>query len=305
MTRKSLRWKGFAAATALLTFAAGCGSDIAKTEEKLSEPAIDQRIDEPPDGVVAPRPLDAYRVTEDDSSVIFQAMQKVLRECMKAKGFEFKAEELPKNQQNKSAWIDPDSLGLLSAAAANETGYHRPSSQRKQQTPTGQGEGSAQSEDYRTALDGVLKPPENGAQPTDRGCRGEADKRLKPGGEVAADADLVSRLRDKSYQATAIDSRVKAAFTAWAGCMGKKGFTYGNPAEAAAAAWPDPASAAEIDTAKADMLCKKENKVLGTWEAVISAYQKELIKQNDSGLQGLEEAVKTRVDQAKAILGGR
>ena len=302
-------WRAALVTVALAGLVAGCVDNAKQsTDGRLAEPALSLPASEPEDISNSARPLDAYGVSDDDSAVIFQALQKLLQDCMTKKGFTYKVEQLPTGAAQSAAWIDPDNLGLISATAAARTGYHRPSAQGKPDQGTA-GNLPAQADDYKVALNGFATPPADGTQPKSRGCRGEADTRLrgddKAGNGGTTNVVLVDQLRQRSYDAAVADSRIKAGKASWSTCMSKKGYKYAAPAEASAAAWPDPPSRTELDTAVADMACKKEAKLLGTWDALISAYQTALIKKNEAGLQGVKEAVAARVTRAKAILGGR
>jgi hypothetical protein len=290
-----------AVAAAVLT--AGCGGGGSSADKPkdapLATPSIVLPATEPDDLSGVHLPLDAYGVTADQASVIFQAKQKALRDCMAAKGFEYEEEQ--QRPTATTAWLDPDNLGLVSAKAAAKTGYHRPP---RDSGAGGPGDLGGKSEEYNKALSGAAKPGAGDAEPADRGCQGAADQRLTPTDGASSKLPLVDQLRGRAFTAAVSDARVTAAKSAWTECMAKKGYKYANPAAPLAAAWPDPVSTAELETAVADMACKKDARVLGTWSAVIAGYQSALIAQNEAALQGVKESVTARVERAKAVLGG-
>lgn len=279
--------------------AMGCSAknDKAPESEALSPPAITLPGSEPDELAASRLPLDGYGVTEDQATVLFDAKEKALRDCMSTKGFDYVTEK--RRTQQESAWLDPDNLGLVSAKHATTTGYHGPAVDRDaaHKRLTGQ------PPEYTAALSGAA-PATAGAEPTDRGCQGTADQRLNPPGATSAKYALVDQLRAKAFDATLRDSRVTDAKKAWSQCMAKGGYQYADPAEPLAAAWPQTVSAQETETAVADMACKKESRLLGTWTAVITGYQKTLIDENAAALQGVQEDTAARIDRAKAVLGG-
>ncbi|MFE6049592.1 hypothetical protein ACFQ6N_02420 [Kitasatospora sp. NPDC056446] len=293
----------FGAAVVLAGLVTGCGGSGGGGghDAALAEPALPAVLTEPPDGAAVPLPLDGYAVSGADSALIFQAREAATRTCMKGKGFDYTPAVLPAAPPPSP--LDPDFLGILSATAARLTGYHRPPPPAGQVTAQQQQQGGDGPE-YRKALEGAGGKPGTAADPTaDRGCMGAFDKQL--GGALAAPAkdDVVGGLRAQAYDHATGDSQVKAAVTKWAGCMTAQGYHYATPAAAGSAAWPDPVAQQEKDTAVADMVCKAQAQLLGTWYAVEAGYQTELIGRNESALQGIKDRVTQRVAAAKKALG--
>ncbi|GAA1384616.1 hypothetical protein GCM10009639_06240 [Kitasatospora putterlickiae] len=295
------------AAVVLTGLLAGCGSGAegGRPEDVGPEPEIGQIMAEPLDGARVAMPLDGYSVSTEESAVIFRAMGQATRTCMKAKGFDYAPGEVPVAPPQSP--IDPDNLGLLSAAAARQTGYHKPP------RPAGSGQSATgstaagaveQSDAYQQALTGAGRAPAGVADAkTDRGCTGEIERQFQDAGIKSNSGDLVGDLRGKAYGRTATDSRVKAAITAWQSCMAGLGYHYSSPVQASSAAWPDPVSDQEKATAVADMNCKTQVKLLGTWYTVQTAYQKQFIGQNEVALQAVKERSAQRVSAARKLLG--
>ncbi|MFJ9839237.1 hypothetical protein ACIRYZ_02035 [Kitasatospora sp. NPDC101155] len=290
----------FGAAVVLAGLATGCGGSGGggSHDAALAEPALPAVLTEPSDGAAVPLPLDGYAVSSADSALIFQAREAATRTCMKSKGFDYAPAVFPAAPPPSP--LDPDFLGILSAAAARQTGYHRPP------PPAGQGAVQQQRNDspeYRKALEGSGGMPGAAEQAPDRGCMAAFDQ--QPGATPAAPAkdDVVGGLRSKAYEHATGDSRVKAAITKWAGCMTGQGYHYSTPTQASSAAWADPASQQEKDTAAADMACKTQAQLLGTWYAVEAGYQTELIQQNEPALQAVKDRANQRVATAKKVLG--
>ncbi|MGW3038542.1 hypothetical protein ACWC9T_00520 [Kitasatospora sp. NPDC001159] len=290
----------FGAAVVLAGLVTGCGGSGGGGghDAALAEPALPAVLAEPTDGAAVPLPLDGYAVSSADSALIFQAREAATRACMKSKGFDYTPAVLP--DAPPPSPLDPDFLGILSATAARQTGYHRPP------PPPGQSAVQQQRNDgpeYRKALEGAGGTPGPGDPTADRGCMAAFDQQL--GGALAAPAkdDVVGGLRSKAYDHATADSRVKAAIAKWAGCMTGQGYHYSTPTQASSAAWSDPASQQEKDTAAADMTCKTQAQLLGTWYAVEAGYQNELIQQNEPALQAVKDRVTQRVAAAKKALG--
>ncbi|MFB7474642.1 hypothetical protein [Kitasatospora sp. NPDC056184] len=299
---------GVATAVVLTGLLAGCGSGAeggGSAEDTGPEPEIGQIMAEPLDGAPVALPLDGYSVGTEESAVIFRAMGQATRTCMKSKGFDYDPGEVPVAPPPSP--FDPGNLGLLSAAAAQQTGYHKPP------RPAGSGQsatGSAaagaveQSDAYRQALTGAGRAAAGVADAkTDRGCAGEIERRFQAAGVKSNSGDLIGSLRGKAYDRTATDSRVKDAIAAWQSCMAGLGYHYSTPVQASSAAWPDPVSDREKATAVADMTCKTQVKLLGTWYTVQTAYQKQFIGRNEVDLQTVKEVSAQRVSAARKLLG--
>ncbi|MBD0672196.1 hypothetical protein BU198_16155 [Streptomyces sp. CBMA156] len=257
-------------------------------------------LTEPSDGAAVPLPLDGYAIGGADSALIFQAREAATRTCMRGKGFDYAPAVFPATPPPSP--LDPDFLGILSVAAAGQTGYHRPPPPAGQVTTQQQQGGD--SPEYRKALEGAVGQPGAAADPTaDRGCLGAFDKQLGDALAAPAKDDVVGGLRSRAYDHATGDSRVKAAVATWAGCMTARGYHYSTPAQASSAAWPDPVAQQEKDTAVADMTCKTQARLLGTWYAVEAGYQTELVRRNEAALQGLKDRAAQRVAAAKKALG--
>ncbi|MFJ9946452.1 hypothetical protein [Kitasatospora sp. NPDC091207] len=288
---------------ALAVLTVGCGKD-GKTggdPDIVGEPAVPQIGVDPGDGSPVALPLDGYSVGAEESALIFRAMGQATRTCMAAKGFDYDPGPTPTRPPPTP--IDASLLGLLSVSAAQQTGYHRPPRPGGNGT-TGTGNPPGQSPEYRKALDGEIGTKAGAAdRRADRGCTGEFDRRLQAEGIKDTASDLVGTLRGKAYDHAAVDSRVRSSLANWQSCMAELGYTYANPVQASSAAWPEQVSQEERDTAAADMNCKGQVKLLGTWNAVLTAYQQLYIGRNEQALQAVKETSQQRIAAAKMLLG--
>ncbi|MFJ5117795.1 hypothetical protein [Kitasatospora sp. NPDC088548] len=298
------RLHGVVAATVLAALAVGCGGAEkpgGADREAVAEPPIARTAAAPADGAPVALPLDGYSVGADESALIFRAMGQATRSCMAAKGFDYDPGEVP--AAPPATPVDPGTLGLLSATAARQTGYHRPPRPAGGVSGTS-GNGPARSAEFQRALQGEAGRKAGLADSgADRGCMGEFERQLQAAGVKSTASDLVGTLRTKAYDRTSSDSRVTAALSAWHSCMAALGYGYANPVQASSAAWPDPVSQQEKDTATADMDCKARTGLLETWYAVQTAYQQQYIAGNEAALEAVRETSGRRVAAAKKALG--
>ncbi|MFF2075003.1 hypothetical protein ACFVXG_09605 [Kitasatospora sp. NPDC058162] len=288
---------------ALAVLAAGCSNDTKAggDSDNVGEPVVPQIGADPADGSPVTHPLDGYSVGAEESALIFRAMGQATRTCMTAKGFDY--DPGPVSTPPPPTPIDTSLLGLLSVSAAQQTGYHRPPRPGGNGT-SGTGNPSGQGPEYQKALMGDHGTKAGAADPkADRGCMGEFERRLQAEGVKNTASDLVGTLRAKAYDHAAVDSRVRAALADWQSCMTKLGYNYANPVQASSAAWPEQVSQEERDTAVADMNCKEQVKLLGTWNAVLTAYQQVYISRNEQALQADREISQQRIAAAKKLLG--
>ena len=288
--------------TAVVLTLAGCSSDTGGGDPgrpALAEPSLPPQLAEAVDGALPALPLDGYVVSQADSVLLQRVSEERLSRCMQEKGFAYTP--APPPAARPATVIDPDRLGLLSAAAAAATGYRRP----PQQGGLAPAEQDPATPAYNIALRGWAKAPDVGV-PTTGGCLADVQKELggvvqpAPGKQVHQ--EVVGQLRQQALAATERDSRVKAAMAAWADCMKSQGYDYPNPAAPLAAAWPDPVGGRELETAKADLRCKGQVVLLGTWYAVEAGYQQELISTHEGDLAGVKEFTDRQVAAARRLL---
>ncbi len=104
----------------------------------------------------------------------------------------------------------------------------------------------------------------------------------------------VEEFSAEGYARSEQDARVQDAFDGWSDCMAAAGFQYGDPWEAN----DDPqwypsedqtsgtarVTDLQIATATADVQCKQDVNLAGIWLAVETAYQLELIADNEERL---------------------
>lgn len=146
----------------------------------------------------------------------------------------------------------------------------------------------------------------SGVAPGSGGCAGAAKARLTTGGAVYGAPDLPQQIQSQGYYESLSDPRVKSAFSQWSSCMKQAGYSYSDPVQAANdRKWsginsqpaPD-----EIATAEADVRCKQQAHVVGTWFAVESALEKELMDKHAQELTALKVGMDTETRLVASIV---
>jgi hypothetical protein len=127
------------------------------------------------------------------------------------------------------------------------------------------------------------------------GCVSEAERGL--GGPQPFSTE---RMEGSANQRAEQHPRVQAAFRAWSTCMAGHGYRYASPWEPNDQDWPQPTGAAEIATARDDLACRKSTNLPGTWLAVESAMQEQLIARNRSQFDALARWKATRLERIRA-----
>ncbi|ARF73644.1 hypothetical protein ACIOD0_09460 [Kitasatospora albolonga] len=148
----------------------------------------------------------------------------------------------------------------------------------------------------------------NGEKVPDHGCFGEANKALTGSAgrgvddtEIAVDANI-----DSVFKA-AEAPQVTAVFKKWSACMAEEGYTYATPLESLDdEAWSGnvTASQAEIAVAVADVRCKERHNVVGVWNAVDVAYQKQYIEAKPEAFAEVRNAIASWMDRAADVRTG-
>jgi hypothetical protein len=241
-------------------------------------------------------PLDRYRTTPEESLTLSRAEDVVVRDCLARFGIEYAAPE---------RLLVPDvdrPIGVISAEDAARLGYRSPHTAEIGAVDKAKAEEAPLSPEAMGVLSGKGKRTVNGVTVPAGGCNGEVSRALAtrdPNRE-----NLVVGMAADSYAMAEADSRVRAVFTRWSECMSAAGFDYRDPW----AANDDPVfgteapTAAELETARADVACRAEVNVNGIWVAVISAYQERLIDGNLDTLNQRRAEIEAQLTAATGII---
>ena len=216
-------------------------------------------------------PLDAFRTRPDEQLTLGVAHDRALRNCFARYGIDY---PLPERA------ITPDfdrPIGVVSAADAARFGYKSPHTADVAATDRAKVAEKPMDAEALGVLSGTGKSTVNGVAVPAGGCAVQAQKEL--GNRNPRQENLVIGLASESYTTAKGDSRVRDAFARWSRCMSAAGFDYRDPL----AANDDPVFGTgepgpqEIATAKADVACRTQENVNGTWVAVITAYQNRIV----------------------------
>ncbi|MET8584822.1 hypothetical protein ABZX39_28690 [Streptomyces collinus] len=256
-----------------------------------------------PDSSIAPRsssltadlalPVEGYIFSESEMGLLTHAMNDLTRDCMKAKGFDYRPDET----DAPDIGVMDRRYGIANSYTAATYGYHFP-------TPrTGRANVQSLGEAGRIALRG--KPRADGRLDPDGGCVGEAKKRLAGDKGTFGPDEIARRINMDSYVRSQKDPKVLAVFRTWSSCMAGKGYRYASPMDAIddprfgkAATGP-----AEISTARADVECKKKSGLVRTWFGVESAMQQTEIDKNAETLARIKRHKEDQLKRAASEVG--
>ncbi|WP_020138706.1 hypothetical protein [Streptomyces sp. 351MFTsu5.1] len=248
-------------------------------------------------------PLAEYSYSDADYEVIRAAEQVLARDCMKDFGLSYRPAKNP-----APAGAQDRRYGLTDRASAERYGYRMPP---QPDTPK-----VKLTEDQikvlygnRSAPAAASKNPElryRGKKVPDSGCLGAAVLGFRKPYEDEAGAEVASRISTASYENSQKAPEVRAAFGKWSSCMKQQGYDYASPMEAMAA--PEflrgTVSAAEKNTAGADVSCKERTGLADVWFAAESSIQKDMIKADAGALRRLGELHEKKLRAARKILAG-
>jgi len=171
--------------------------------------------------------------------------------------------------------------------------------------------------------DGYGNTPAAGSGIPSGGCMNKVSSRIYQATKGGGETDVLGQLYGDANARTLADSRVKAAFGDWRGCMAKAGYDYADPIDAPQGYWskramdenPNPTmeqkrngiapSAAEVAAAVADVGCKRSTGMLETWIEADIAYQQTAVEQNATALQRYRDDQQREVRNAQQILAGK
>lgn len=115
------------------------------------------------------------------------------------------------------------------------------------------------------------------------------------------DRELAGRLAIEAAQLTSADARVVKAIDQWSACMSEQGFSYQHPAEPFEIDWRSDQNAEEVATAIADVKCKNQTNLPGTWLAVERAEQQRLLERNAPSLTEIRDALSSIISMAERV----
>ena len=294
----------FAVVAALSCMSTGCTSAqrAAAPPQVGAIPMLDSTRDQK-------LPIEKYLISPQENARIEGARSALMTSCMKRFGFNFKPETPDYRQKwnQTSHRYDPTDPSL-----AATRGYHGPQRRTQEEVHPSQ---IPLSLDFEAVLGhgmGAPTRPGMAPRPADGkyhgipipkgGCMGEAEGKLTGGGGIIQDSPAAVDININDYVRSMADGRLKAVFVKWSACMKAKGYSYPTPP----AAIKDPRwntatpSRRELATASADVTCKQQNNVVGTWFAVEAAYETQDIRANMKQMTSIRNGIDIAVRNAAA-----
>ena len=287
-----------AAATLAILATAGC-SDAAPKPEAATPPPVTASPTET-SLQTASLPLDRYVTAIDDYIELDYASKLLTYDCMKRFGYTLDpggrlALTSLRDRQNR--------LGLVDAAGAARLGYHDDPA-----THAARDNGPKLTDEQAGVMfgrDGHGKPVGHGVP--DGGCTGEGYRAI---GWNTNDDVWLQELESDAASRTLADKRALTVMAKWSACMRESGYRYAKPDDAS----QDPrwwkgsdtatASAAEKNTAVADVRCKKKVNYTGQLVAILTAYQQQAVETNAERLESVHQQVQDALKKAASVLGG-
>ncbi|MFE3288602.1 hypothetical protein ACFXJJ_36610, partial [Streptomyces sp. NPDC059233] len=251
-------------------------------------------------------PIDPYLVKQAERAQILKASRLVAAECMKGFGIELSAPPLTggKAAANENATNMDRRYGVYDDRKAAQFGYSLPD----QAEPEGAGQTDSPLSDAENRVflgdaDPILgvQPGEkyNGKEIPSGGCAGEARRKVGDGLRQEA----ATEINFASFQKSLKDSQVIAAFQKWSDCMKERGYSFNTPLEPFNSAGAN-GSGGETETnmASYDVECKKRVNLIGTWFAVESEIQKQMIGKREEALHAAKKEKEKTIKNSAAMV---
>ncbi|MFD4244056.1 hypothetical protein ACFWP3_21015 [Streptomyces sp. NPDC058525] len=269
-------------------------------------------------------PLETYMQDYADTVAIGNGKRLLAQKCMKTYGLDV---QLPASGLNPSPTENDANMerryGLTDRETAATYGYGLPGSEKPRTTQQTPGLDAIEIEVLTgrkapTGQIGKTAPPlplearekaresYNGKKIHERGCGGWADQEINA--PTADELTRISELNGTSFTESMKTPAVAAAFEHWSACMTGKGHPgYKDPFVAARAITrPEgaPAGRPEIDLALAEIDCKAETGLVGTWFAEESKIQATIIDEQRPVLDSFKTKNEAAVNEAGKRMGG-
>lgn len=227
-------------------------------------------------------PLEAYLPSEEEDGQLRRAFGSLVEECVHRAGFTewHPAAALPKlGPKTLTDWR----YGIHDAELSATRGYHPDAAEQAAYDAVAQ----------EAALDGSDKAD----SATLYSCGQQSAQKMGRGDKTYG--ELAQRLANEAFTRSKREPAVVAAFAQWSACMKESGYAYKEPLDAS----DDPAvngrdvTQPEIDTAMADLGCRKRTDVAKVWYDAEVSLQKKAEEDNAQALHDerkmLDDALKS------------
>ncbi|GGN74640.1 hypothetical protein GCM10010112_44990 [Actinoplanes lobatus] len=248
-------------------------------------------------------PLDRYTTTIDQLIDLDYASKAVAADCMKRFGITWRFGE----RAELNALRDrTNRLGLIDEAVAKRAGYHADPEHADDYTQTDR-DRTTLTDDQALVLLGTTPGRKAPDGVPEGGCLGEGHRR------IAWNLDEDAWLEDLTNEAagrTFADDRALRIAADWSACMKASGYRYAKPDDANNDArwWKNEKAAAskiEINTAVADVRCKRKVGYLDQMTSILSAYQQQIVEVNAERLETAHQHTQDALKNAATVLSGR
>lgn len=242
-------------------------------------------------------PIESYQLSEADMNTMSEAVDILVRDCMKEKGYDWRVVRAPKQASN---WGNRLRYGVIEVEVAKIYGYHT--------SPE-----LLLSDDSRQARADIKKRRSELSKSeweTSLECRQKGFTYIERG--TAVPLAEYQKLRRKAYEDAQRHPDVVRAVTEWRSCMKDAGFQYASPDAAredprwrqdqkkpSASRPPD-----EIATAVADVRCKNKVGLVDRRFSAEKAHGEKIIKNNAAYFSELRTARQRQLTHARAIIDG-
>lgn len=251
-------------------------------------------------------PIEPYLLSEAANTQMLRASGVLMRQCMAHYGFSYTPPDFSTSDPSNNAANMSRRYGVVDMSLVGTYGYHKP---KAAGAPAAGGpHTSSMSTSERLVFLG--NSPGSGFEDKSQvykgqhlpegGCSGETQRKLGTG----MNQRLAEDIDDASYHRSLANPELLAAFAKWSACMKQSGYSLASPAQAPGFLLKPSPTAAEIQTAKADVTCKKRTNVIGVWFAVESAIQDQLISRNEEALAALRKSEQATLKKAAQVLQG-
>ncbi|WP_407986358.1 hypothetical protein [Kitasatospora sp. CMC57] len=254
-------------------------------------------------------PIETYLFSEAEAETLARAGVVLRRACLQRFGLDY-AVNPPGPPTGPLTFMDRR-YGVTDRVEAEANGYHlgdrdprthpvRPAqlSAEQQEVLTGHLPGESAADGAELQVNGVPVPP--------GGCYDEAKRGLAGVGELGP-SRVAQQANFQTFKDSMSAAQVTRVFEAWSRCMKEKGYVYPNPMDAMSDPrfLGDSPTPLEVQVATADVACKQQVDLIGTWFGVEAALQKELIARQQADFTVALAAKTEELAKADAVLRDR
>lgn len=306
--------------TALAAFAvSGCSNDSAEkdTSQPVPTKARSDR-DTAGDPATWTLPLMRYQPTSAEEKTIAAAEEHLVRQCAKTFGVNWNPDPPlpPIGGRNAMDWR----YGIHDPALSAERGYQTDAAQQQRfdNAMSAMNKRPRPAAETTIVLMGVGIPGDVLAQADPQARKGIVAGRKVPEGGCTALArkklgtttqgvsPRAQELGVESYPESMKHRETKTAFANWSKCMKGRGFSYATPMEASDDPRFQPSnskvSRTEIETALADIDCRRAHRVTEIWHSAEVKVQNDLMAKNAEALESARRSLDEVLLRSKEVL---